>query len=152
LDMKVKATWMGKRRFEAKGPSGQTVYMDAKAEDGGTSEGNRPMELLLMGLIGCTGIDISLIMERMRQPLETLEITAEGHRRESYPQAYTEIHLTYQMTGQVSPEKAWRAINLSEEKYCSASASLLAEIKPSLILNGQEIARLQTTTSEGLSD
>lgn len=151
--MKVKASWLGKRRFEATGPSGQAVYMDAKAEDGGLGQGNRPMELLLMGLIGCTGIDITLIMERMRQPLEALEITAEGHRREAYPQAYTEIHLTYSMTGEISPEKAWRAINLSEEKYCSASASLSAEILPKLILNGQEIARFQTSEDEkGLSD
>ncbi len=153
LDMKVTAKWLGKRRFEANGPSGKIVHMDAKAEDGGTGEGNRPMELLLMGLIGCTGIDVSLIMERMRQPLESLEISAEGHRRESYPQAYTAIHLTYKMTGQISPEKAWRAINLSEEKYCSASASLSVEIIPSLILNGKEIERIQTNSDEkGLSD
>jgi putative redox protein len=148
LDMKVRASWLGKRRFEANGPSEKSVYMDAKAEDGGTGEGNRPMELLLMGLVGCTGIDITLIMERMRQPLEALEILAEGHRREAYPQAYTEIHLTYSLSGQISPEKAWRAIHLSEEKYCSASASLSAEIVPTLILNGQEVARIQSFESE----
>jgi len=151
LNMKVTSKWLGKRRFEAQGPSGKPVYMDAKQEDGGTDQGNRPMELLLMGLVGCTGIDISLIMERMRQPLETLEIEADGKRREEYPQAFTEIHLTYKMTGNVAPEKAWRAIHLSEEKYCSASSSLSATIVPHLILNGTEVPSI-TAVESGLSD
>ncbi len=151
--MKVEAKWLGKRRFEAHGPSEKAIFMDAKADDGGSGEGNRPMELLLMGLIGCTGIDISMIMERMRQPLETLDIVADGHRRDPYPHAFTEIHLTYTMTGNISPEKAWRAINLSEEKYCSAAASLSATIIPHLILNNEQVQRIQTSESEqGLSD
>ncbi len=143
--MKIEAKWLGKRRFEANGPSGKSVHMDAKADDGGTGDGNRPMELLLMGLAGCTGIDITMIMERMRQPLESLDITAQGHRRESFPKAFTEIHLTYTMVGSISPDKAWRAINLSEQKYCSASASLSAKIVPHLVLNGSEVPRMQTS-------
>ncbi|MFO2549199.1 OsmC family protein [Alicyclobacillus cycloheptanicus] len=137
--MRVESKWNGKRHFESLGPSGHVVHMDAKVDDGGDDHGNRPMELLLMGLTGCTGIDVTMILERMRQPLESLSIAAEGVRREEYPQAFTEIRLTYTMTGDVQPAKAWRAIHLSEEKYCSASASLNAHIVPRLVLNGVEV-------------
>jgi putative redox protein len=137
--MRVTAEWQGKRHFEAVGPSGYQVAMDAAEEVGGEGRGHRPMELLLMGLVGCTGIDVTMILERMRQPLTDLRIEAEGTRRDEYPQKFTEIHLTYRMQGDISPDKAWRAIHLSEEKYCSASASLNARIVPHLILNGEEV-------------
>lgn len=137
--MLVKGSWHGKRHFQAEGPSGHPIHMDARVEDGGENLGNRPMELLLMGLIGCTGIDISMILERMRQPLESLDIEALGSRRETYPQAFTEIHLIYKINGNIPVEKAWRAIHLSEEKYCSATASLSATVIPHLVLNGVEV-------------
>ncbi len=139
MEMRVTTTWHGKRHFTAVGASGHEVSIDAKPDVGGEDKGSRPMELLLMGLTGCTGIDVTMILERMRQPLERLDIEAVGVRREEYPQAFTEIHLTYRMTGDVQPAKAWRAIQLSEEKYCSASASLKARIVPHLVLNGQEV-------------
>ncbi|MBF8377020.1 OsmC family protein [Alicyclobacillus mali] len=142
MEMKVVGKWLGQRHFQADGPSGNTIYMDAKKEDGGTGQGNRPMELLLMGVVGCTGIDIAMIMEKMRVPLQGLEIEAAGERREEYPQAFTRIHLTYHMTGEVPPAKAWRAIRLSEQKYCSAIGSLKAEVIPHLVLNGQEVPPL----------
>ncbi|WP_370541838.1 OsmC family protein [Alicyclobacillus sp. SO9] len=138
--MKITANWKGKRHFEASGPSGYKVSMDAKQEAGGEDKGNRPMELVLMGLVGCTGIDISMILERMRQPLQDLQIEAEGTRQDEHPQRFTQIDLYYHITGEVAPEKAWRAIHLSEEKYCSASASLNATIVPHLILNGDEVS------------
>ncbi|MCL6549161.1 MAG: OsmC family protein [Alicyclobacillus sp.] len=147
MTMNITATWLGKRHFRAIGPSGHAVHLDARAEDGGEGQGNRPMELLLMGLAGCTGIDVSLILERMRQPLEQLEIEAAGTRQEQYPQKFTEIHLYYRMQGDVQPEKAWRAIHLSESKYCSASASLNAAIVPHLVLNGREIPRPEDLVS-----
>lgn len=142
-EMHVQSKWLGKRHFTSTGPSGHTVEMDAKVEAGGDDVGNRPMELLLMGLTGCTGIDVTMILERMREPLESLEIHADGVRREEHPQAFTEIALTYEMTGDVASAKAWRAIHLSEEKYCSASASFNARITPRLVLNGQEVAPKQ---------
>lgn len=151
MTMNITGKWLGKRHFQADGPSGHTVYMDASHDDGGTGQGNRPMELVLMGLIGCTGIDISMIMERMRVPIETLEINAEGTRRDSPPKAFTEIHLYYKMTGDIPVSKAWRAIHLSEEKYCSASASLHAKIVPHLNLNGQDVPPLDVVM-ESLPD
>jgi putative redox protein len=149
--MKVEAKWLGSRHFQAEGPSGNTVYMDAGRQDGGTGQGNRPMELLLMGLVGCTGIDISMILERMRQPLSHMKIEAVGQRRDERPQSFTEIHLTYHLEGDLQPAKAWRAIHLSEEKYCSASASLNASIIAHLVLNGKEVAPLDVV-EEGLPD
>lgn len=151
MEMKVSGKWLGKRHFQADGPSGNTVYMDARQEDGGTGQGNRPMELLLMGLVGCTGIDITMIMERMRQSVHHLNIEAIGHRREEFPQAFTEIELIYTMDGDIQPAKAWRAIRLSEDKYCSVSASLMAKVKPKLILNGVQVPPLDIV-SEGLRD
>jgi putative redox protein len=139
MEMVVKGSWQGKRHFQAEGPSGHLVHMDARVDDGGEDLGNRPMELLLMGLIGCTGIDISMILERMRQPVESIDIDAAGTRREEYPQSFTTIHLTYKINGDIPEDKAWRAIQLSEEKYCSATASLSATIVPHLVLNGQPL-------------
>ncbi|RIV28823.1 OsmC family peroxiredoxin [Alicyclobacillaceae bacterium I2511] len=139
MEMQVTAQWEGKRRFTTTGPSGHTITMDSKREDGGDDSGARPMELLLMGLIGCTGIDVSLILERMREPLEELNIEAVGMRREEKPQAYTNIHLIYKVKGDLEAKKIWRAIRLSEEKYCSASASLVAPITTELILNGVSV-------------
>lgn len=151
MEMNVRASWMGKRHFQAIGPSGHPVSMDAKEDAGGEDQGNRPMELLLMGLTGCTGIDVTMILERMRQSVQNLQIDARGIRREAYPQAFTEIHITYDMEGDIQPAKAWRAISLSEQKYCSASSSLNAKIVPHLILNGTTVPFMEDA-SAGLSD
>lgn len=137
--MNVTGRWRGKRQFETAGPSGHVITLDAKRGAGGEGEGNRPMELLLMGLIGCTGIDITMILERMRESYEDVQIDAEGTRSVEFPQKFTEIHLTYKFTGPISPRKAWRAVHLSQEKYCSVAASLNANIIPHLIINGQAI-------------
>jgi putative redox protein len=142
MEMKVTTKWLGQRHFQADGPSGNTIYMDASREDGGTGQGNRPMELLLMGVIGCTGIDIAMILERMRLPLEELKIEAVGQRRDEHPKAFTEIHMNYHITGDVPAAKAWRAIHLSEEKYCSAISTISARVIPHLVLNGTDVPPL----------
>lgn len=144
--MKIEAHWRGRRHFTAEGPSGVSVHMDAATDVGGQGQGARPMELLLMGLAGCTGIDVTLILERMRENLEQLDIEVEGTRRDEYPQAFTEIAVTYKMLGNIPPAKAWRAIDLSEQKYCSATASLNAKITPTLILNGIVVPHENTAT------
>jgi putative redox protein len=150
--MKVTSKWLGARHFQADGPSGNTIYMDARHEDGGTGQGNRPMELLLMGIVGCTGIDIAMILERMRVPLEELEIEAAAQRREEHPKAFTEIHLTYRIQGEVPAAKAWRAIHLSEEKYCSAIGTIQSKVVPHLVLNGAEVPPLDIITTDGLPE
>ncbi|GAX89730.1 OsmC family protein [Effusibacillus lacus] len=135
--MKVSVAWQGKKRFDAKGDSGHLVVMDAKKEIGGEDSGSRPMELLLMGLGGCTGIDIVMILEKMRLNLEEFHMEIEGDRREEHPQKFTDIRIKYILKGEgLTRDKVERAIRLSEEKYCSASASLNARIQTVYELNG----------------
>jgi putative redox protein len=126
--------------FEAKGSSNKTVHIDAAEAIGGTNSGARPMELLLMGLGGCTAIDVLLIMKKQRQIVDNLKITLTGERikiegTEMSP--FRKINIHFDFTGQISPEKAEKAIALSMEKYCSATAqfSATAEITYSFKVN-----------------
>lgn len=86
--------------------------------DGGIS----PMKLLLLSVAGCTAYDIVMILQKMREPIEGLEVEISGERREEHPRIYRKVHIHYRIKGNVSEEKAKRAIELSQDKYCSASA------------------------------
>lgn len=135
--MNVKIDWQGKRKFEAIGGSGHPVTMDAKAEVGGEDTGPRPMELLLMGIGGCTGIDIVMILEKGRLTVEEFSMELNGERAEEMPQRFTGIHMHYVLKGpDLTQEKVERAIILSKDKYCSASASINAEIRVTYEVNG----------------
>ncbi|ASS77181.1 peroxiredoxin [Tumebacillus algifaecis] len=112
--------------------------MDAKAEVGGEDTGARPMELLLMGLGGCSGIDVAMILEKGRLTLEEFRMEVSGQRAEEMPQRFTDIHIHYILKGpDLTQDKVERAIELSNEKYCSASASLNANLTASYELNGE---------------
>ncbi len=123
---KMTATWAGGMRFVHQSASGHAVVTDAPVEHGGLGSAVSPMELLLLGLIGCTGVDVASILTRMKEPLQGLEVTAEAERAEDHPKVYTRIHLVYTLTGALDEKKVQRAIDLSETKYCSASAMLRA--------------------------
>lgn len=84
--------------------------------------GISPMKLLLLSVAGCTAYDVVLILQKMREPIEGLEVEISGERREEHPRIYKKVHLHYRIKGNVSEEKAKRAIELSQDKYCSASA------------------------------
>lgn len=116
--------------FEAKNASGNVVHIDGSAEAGGEGMGARPMELLLMGLASCSAIDIVLILKRMRQEILDLDIEVDGERVDAVPAVFSKIHVHYLLTGELDPEKVDRAIQLSMEKYCSATRMLeqVAEI------------------------
>ncbi|MDQ7030641.1 MAG: OsmC family protein [Ardenticatenia bacterium] len=87
--------------------------------------GFRPMELLLIGAAGCTAMDVVALLRKMRQEVSAVEVIIEGERREEHPRAFTRLHLTYTVRGRnVDRAKVERAITLSQEKYCSATASL----------------------------
>lgn len=136
--MNVQVAWQGKRRFQAIGESGHPITIDAKADVGGENLGPRPMELLLMGLGGCTGIDVTMILEKMRIPYNRVEIALQGARAEQPPEKFTEITLTYHIDApNASWEKVERAVRLSQETYCSASHSLSAKLIAVLVLNGE---------------
>ncbi len=124
MTSKMTATWVGGMRFVHKSASGHALVTDAPAEHGGDGTAVSPMELLLLGLIGCSGVDVTSILAKMKQPLLGLEVTAEATRTQEHPKVYTGIHLVYTLTGDLDEKKVQRAIHLSETKYCSASAML----------------------------
>jgi len=110
--------------FAALGPSGHWTMMDSRKDVGGHEGASAPMELLLMSLGGCTGMDVAAILAKMKQPLEDIQIEVKGTMREDHPHAYTDIHIHYLVKGDVAQDKLERAIELSQEKYCSVSATL----------------------------
>lgn len=117
-------TWDGGRAFTHTTASGHTLVTDVSADHGGQDLGPTPMELILLGLIGCTGLDVVTILQGMRQPLEGLTITATNERSEDHPRVFTAIHLVFRFRGDLEAKKVERAIKLSESKYCSVSAML----------------------------
>ncbi len=86
--------------------------------------GISPMKLLLLSVAGCTAYDVVMILRKMREPIEGLEVEISGTRREEHPRIYTEVHIHYRIYGNVREKKARRAIELSQDKYCSASAHM----------------------------
>ncbi|WP_297490534.1 OsmC family protein [Thermococcus sp.] len=84
--------------------------------------GISPMRLLLLSVAGCTSYDVVTILKKMREPIEGLEVEISGERREEHPRIYNRVHIHYRIYGNVREEKAKRAIELSQDKYCSASA------------------------------
>jgi putative redox protein len=115
----ARATWTEKHKFKAVSDSGHTIVVD-----GDKTAGNSPMELVLIGLCGCTGYDVVSILQKKREPLISLEVRAEAERAADPPQVYTEIKLIYRIGGKVSRKAVEDAVRLSKEKYCSVSAML----------------------------
>lgn len=136
--MKVTTTWQGKRAFTSVGDSGYSVGMDATAAYGGDGKGATPMELVLAGLAGCIGIDVTMILNRYLESIRHFEIEADGTRKEDMPKGFTAIDLTIKVDGDIQGFRIWKAIELGHKKYCAVSDSLKADIRFKLILNGVE--------------
>jgi len=119
----AQVTWIKDKQFVGETGSGHGLVLDTSTQFGGGDTGPSPMELLLLGQAGCTGIDVIYILkERMKKPVTGLSVTVEGVRAETQPKVYTDIALTYRLHGRGLTEKdVVRAIELSETKYCSAS-------------------------------
>ena len=130
--MDVKVEWKGGLRFEGTGPSGHTAVMDASREIGGDDSGPRPTEMLLFALGGCTGIDVAMLLQRMRQQVSGITMSISAQRAGEDPKRFTDIHVTYEITGtDLDEAKVQRAVSLSSEKYCSVLHSLNATITTS---------------------
>jgi len=130
--VKLNVDWQGDLEFNNHLPSGHDLTVDAAEKSGGSNKGPRPMELLLSGLAGCTGIDVVLILNKMKTKLEDFEMELDAERAEESPKRFTKIHIKYKFKGKkLDQRKVERAISLSEKKYCSASNSLNAEITSS---------------------
>jgi putative redox protein len=115
----AKTTWIEKQRFNGVATSGHSIVVD-----GDKAAGNSPMELILIGLCGCTGYDVASILQKKREPFTSLEVRAEAERAAEPPTVYTEIKLIYLVGGRVSHKAVEDAVRLSKEKYCSVSAML----------------------------
>ena len=139
--MIVTTTWNKGRKFTAKGDSGYELKMDATPAYGGQGEGATPTEMLLASLAGCIGIDATMILKPHLEKIEKLEIITDGTRREEAPKDFTAMNITFVVDGTVESSKIWRAVRLSEEKYCTVSNSLKAEITYDVVLNGEKTAR-----------
>lgn len=120
--MKARVQWLDGRAFVGESGSGHAVVMDGAPESGGRNIGVRPMEMLLLGLGGCTAFDVVMILERMREKVTGLDIALEGERAAEDPKVFTHVKIIYKVTGRnLKPANVERAVNLSAEKYCSAS-------------------------------
>ena len=133
--MKARASWVEGMAFMGEAGSGHAVIMDGAPEYGGRNLGIRPMEMLLIGLAGCTGFDVVQILKKGRENVTGCEVEVEAERATEDPKVFTKIHISYRITGRgLSQAKAERAVTLSKEKYCSASIMLgaTAEMSASL--------------------
>ena len=121
-----KVKWVSGLRFIGASGSGHGVIMDgSQSDDPDGSLGPSPMEMLLLGLGGCSGIDVVHILKRMRQPVEDCQVELSAERAEEPPRVFTSIHALYTVTGAgLSQDRVAEAVRLSAEKYCSASVML----------------------------
>jgi putative redox protein len=127
----VRVRWSGKRQFVGWDAAGHGVVMDAPLASKGEATGMRPVELLLYGLGGCTGMDVVSVLEKKRLDVRGVEMLVSGTQRtDDYPHYYESIHVEYVVTGRGVPDAAVaRAIELSEQKYCSVKGAFGPQVK-----------------------
>lgn len=125
MSQTVTAHWLQDFTFVGKTDSHKSVIMDAPITAGGEKVAPSPMEMVLLGLIGCAGIDVKLILGKSKKEISNLEVQATAERRDEFPRVFTDIHLHFIVSGKDIDEKSVaRAVKLSAEKYCSVSAML----------------------------
>ena len=123
--MKATIDWTGDAGFRASSGSGHDIQMDGPPDHGGRNQGPRPMEMLLMGLGGCSSFDVMSILKKSRQDVTDCHAELEAERADAVPSVFTRIHLHFIVTGHNLKESlVKRAVSLSAEKYCSASIML----------------------------
>ncbi len=123
--MQSRVKWLDHMTFVGESGSGHSVVMDGSPEHGGRNLGVRPMEMLLMGLGGCTAFDVMLMLQKSRQAVTDCEIELQASRADEIPAVFTEINVHFKVYGHdLSEKQVARAVSLSAEKYCSASKML----------------------------
>jgi putative redox protein len=128
----AKVTWVDGALFVAEAGSGHTFTMDGSPDVGGRNLGSRPMEVMLMGMGGCTAIDVVSMLKKQRQDIEGVEVSLVGERAGEHPMVYTEVKLVYTVRGRkLNRALVERAVSLSDEKYCSATAMFKKSAKVS---------------------
>jgi len=123
--MKARIEWVGKTKFVGHSESGHQITIDTLPKFGGSNEGASPMELLLLGVGACSSVDVVNILKKQRQQVSSCVAELNAERADSVPKVFTSIHLHFIVKGEdLHPEKVKRAVELSADKYCSASIIL----------------------------
>ena len=124
-EVKIETNWVENYTFISHNEDHQSVVMDAQVASEDHKIAPSPMEMVLMGLTGCAGIDVKMILSKARQNVRSIHIQATGERADSVPSVYTKIHLHFSVSGEnLSTKQVARAVQLSAEKYCSVSKML----------------------------
>jgi putative redox protein len=128
----AKVSWVDGALFVAEGGSGHTLTMDGAPDIGGRNLASRPMEVVLMGMGGCTAIDMVSMLRKQRQDIEGVEVSLSAERATEHPMVFTEVKLVYTVRGRkLNKALVERAVSLSDEKYCSATAMIKKSAKVS---------------------
>jgi putative redox protein len=136
--MKTSIKWVDNVQFVAETGSGHALVIDGSPDHGGRNTGARPMELVLAGAASCTAFDVVLMLKKSRQNFTKLHVEADAVRAETEPKVFTAIKLTFYIAGKsLDPVAVERAVKLSKEKYCSATAMLgkTAEITTEIVIS-----------------
>lgn len=128
--MKSRIRWIEQASFVAESGSGHAVVIDGAPEHGGRNLGIRPMEAVLMGLGACTAFDVVSILKKSRQKVENCVVELEADRADDPPRVFTRIRMVYRVSGtDLDPSRVHRAVALSADKYCSATAMLRGRVE-----------------------
>ncbi len=128
--MKATVKWLDNMSFVGESGSGHSIVMDGPPEDGGRNLGVRPMEMVLMGMGGCTAFDVVLILKRGRQDITDCHVELEAERASEVPKVFTKIHAHYVIKGKgLDAKKVERAVSMTAEKYCSVSIMLAETVE-----------------------
>ncbi len=123
--MRARVKWLDHMSFVGETESGHSIVMDGSPENGGRNLGARPMEMLLLGMGGCTAYDVVLMLQKSRQNVHSVEVELESTRADEVPKVFTEISVHFRVQGEdLSENQVARAVKLSAEKYCSATKML----------------------------
>ena len=123
--MNATITWVADAMFVASAGSGHSVVMDGPSDHGGKNQGVRPMEMVLMGLGGCTAFDVVDILRKARQPVQDCRVELTAERADAVPAVFTKIHIRFIVAGRsLMAKQVARAVDLSATKYCSAALML----------------------------
>jgi len=139
--MQSKVVWKGGMAFTGTVDSTYLVPLDASFTSGGKDLGFRPLQLIAIGLVGCTGMDVISILQKKRQEITGFEVSAAIQQADQHPKVFTKIVIEYKVTGvNIDKNAVERAVQLSEEKYCGARAMLqhTAEISNRIIIEEEE--------------
>ncbi|MDT8281765.1 MAG: OsmC family protein [Gammaproteobacteria bacterium] len=127
--MKAVVKWLDNMSFVGESESGHSVVMDGPPESGGRNMGVRPMEMVLLGMGGCTAFDVVMILQRQRQAITDCHVELSAERADTAPKVFTRIHVHYVVKGKALDEnKVARAVDMTAEKYCSVSIMLAKSV------------------------